>query len=228
MNRNLLVALTLVIAAVAFGAATFFTSDDLVTPVQTVASDTGATLPNEDATPNELLIRPHSPVLGKVDAPVTIVEFFDPACEACRAFHPTVKQILADNPDDVRVVIRYTPFHGEASETAVALLEAARAQELFEPILEALLARQPEWASHTAPAAQKALTIAAEAGLDMREAQVHMKSPMTIGVMNADRADVLAVGVKGTPTFFINGKPLDQFGRQQLVAAVEREIEAVR
>ncbi|MFS8328883.1 thioredoxin domain-containing protein, partial [Vreelandella titanicae] len=33
-------------------------------------------------------MRSHSPILGREDAPVTIVEFFDPACEACRAFYP--------------------------------------------------------------------------------------------------------------------------------------------
>ena len=56
----------------------------------------------------------------------TIVEFFDPACEACRAFHPIVKDIMAEHGDAVRVVIRYTPFHGAASEEAIRVLEAAR------------------------------------------------------------------------------------------------------
>ena len=37
------------------------------------------------------LVRMHSPVLGPVNAPVTIVEFFDPACETCREFYPIVK-----------------------------------------------------------------------------------------------------------------------------------------
>ena len=68
------------------------------------------------------LVRPHSPVIGPADAPVTIVEFFDPSCEACRAFYPTVKQILAAHPEDVRLVLRYTPFH-QGSEEAVRILE---------------------------------------------------------------------------------------------------------
>ena len=40
------------------------------------------------------LVRMHSPVLGPQNAPVTIVEFFDPACETCRAFYPVVKDLL--------------------------------------------------------------------------------------------------------------------------------------
>ncbi len=46
-----------------------------------------------------LLVRPYSPVLGPAQAPVTIVEFLDPACEACRAFAPVVKQIMFLYPD---------------------------------------------------------------------------------------------------------------------------------
>ena len=54
----------------------------------------------------------NSPVFGSANAPVTVVEFFDPSCEACRAFYPYVKQILAENPNDVRLVLRYVLFHG--------------------------------------------------------------------------------------------------------------------
>ena len=42
----------------------------------------------------EKLIRSYSPVLGPEEAPVTIVEFFDPACEACRAFHVFKRGLL--------------------------------------------------------------------------------------------------------------------------------------
>ena len=91
----------------------------------------------------DALIRPYSPILGPEDAPVTIVEFFDPACEACRAFYPVVEDIMAEHGDAVRVVIRYTPFHGEASVEAIRVLEAARMQDVFEPVLEAVLREQP-------------------------------------------------------------------------------------
>ena len=40
---------------------------------------------------SERLVRMHSPVIGSREAPVTIVEFFDPVCETCRAFYPVVK-----------------------------------------------------------------------------------------------------------------------------------------
>ena len=170
------------------------------------------------------LVRSYSPVLGAKDAPVTIVEFFDPACEACRAFHPIVKGILAKYPGKVRVVLRYTPFHGEASLEAIAVLEAARLQKVFLPVLETLLKNQSAWASHGSPAPGKILQIAASAGLDVEQASVQIKSPGTVGIINQDRADVEAVGVKGTPTFFVNGKPLTKFGRQELETLVEAAV----
>ena len=88
--------------------------------------------------------------MGEESAPVTIVEFFDPACEACRAFHPVVKSILDEHAGQVRVVLRYAAFH-DGSDEAVKILEAARRQEVFEPVLEALLEVQPQWANHGAP-----------------------------------------------------------------------------
>ena len=174
----------------------------------------------------EALIRSYSPILGPEEAPVTIVEFFDPACEACRAFHPIVKDILAEYDGAVRVVLRYTPFHGEGSEQAIRVLEAARMQGIFEPVLEALLEYQPRWASHGAPDPGRIIGIAEQAGLDAEAAKAQMMGPQTVGVLNQDRADVDAVGVRGTPTFFVNGKPLDPFGADELRALVAAEVAA--
>lgn len=176
----------------------------------------------------EALVRSHAPVLGRADAPVTIVEFFDPACEACRAFHPIVKSLLAEHGDAVRVVIRYTPFHGELSDRAIRVLEAARMQGAFEPVLEALLVQQPRWAAHATPRPDLILPIAVSAGLDAAAAATQMLSPMVVGVLNRDRADVQTVGVRQTPTFFVNGRPLQPFGERELRALVAAEVAAAR
>lgn len=168
-------------------------------------------------------VRPYSPVLGPADAPVTIVEFFDPACEACRTFYPVVKQILSMFPGEVRLVLRYTPFH-EGSDVVVRILEAARAQDRFEPVLEALLARQPEWAVHGAPDLALAWDIAAGAGLDLERARAAAAAPGVDLVLKQDLADSQALQVQATPTFFVNGKPLPSFGARQLLGLVEEEV----
>lgn len=175
----------------------------------------------------ETLVRPHSPVIGPAVAPVTIVEFFDPMCEACRAFYPIVKQILADFPKDVRLVLRYTPFH-EGADTAVRILETARLQGRFEPVLEALMATQPDWAAHGASDLDKAWGFAKVAGLQVQRAQAEASLPEITRVLEQDIADVKANNVQQTPTFFVNGKPLTNFGPQQLRDLVQREVDQVR
>jgi protein-disulfide isomerase len=175
----------------------------------------------------EALIRPYSPNLGAENAPVTIVEFFDPACEACRAFHPIVKDILASNEGMVRVVIRYTPFHGEASVSAIRVLEAARIQGVFEEVLDALLQEQRQWASHGNMEPDMVLKIAVAAGLDGESARTQMLAPQTTAILNQDSSDVKTVDIQGTPTFFVNGKPLNPFSDVELRRMVAAEVARV-
>ncbi|WP_420402385.1 DsbA family protein [Nisaea sp.] len=216
MNRRYFILSALALAVAGFGGATWYTTRP------------GPPAEAEPVSPElaEALIRSYSPVLGPRDAPVTIVEFFDPACEACRAFHPIVKDIMAEHGDAVRVVIRYTPFHGEGSEVAIRVLEAARMQGVFEPVLEAILRDQPKWASHGGMRPELLIGIAASAGLDPEAAKAQLLAPQTTGVLNQDRADVETAGVRGTPTFFVNGKPLDPFGEAELRRLVATEVAA--
>ena len=218
MNRRGLILSVLALGAAGFGGATWF------------ANRPGPVAEAEPVAPElaEAMIRPYSPILGPADAPVTIVEFFDPACEACRAFHPIVKDIMAEHGEAVRVVIRYTPFHGAASEEAIRVLEAARMQDVYVPVLEAVLREQPRWASHGAPAPGLIFQIAATAGLDAEAARTQMLAPGVVAILNQDRADVEAVGIRQTPTFFVNGKPLDPFGEAELRRLVAAEVAAAQ
>lgn len=182
--------------------------------------------PAAQATPDSNnLVRFHSPVIGPIKAPVTIVEFFDPSCEACRAFYPFVKQILAEHPDDVRLVIRYTLFH-QASEETARLLEAARLQNLYQPVLEAILIAQPQW--HDDPAAAKAWEAAERAGLDVEKAREDMHLPAIDAMLAMDMKDVKSIGISGTPTFFVNGQPLSEFGPEPLLRLVRDKVQEVR
>lgn len=211
MKRRTLVAGSALLIAAAFGVGAYVYTNN--TPSVAVVSDTTG------------LERFHSPVIGPNNAPVTIVEFFDPSCEACRAFYPYVKEILAKYPGKVRVVLRYTPFH-KASNEAVRILEAARKQRLFEPVLEALLAAQPSWAADGSPNVQMAWNAAMTAGLDITKAQADARGADVTAVLEQDIADVEKFGVTKTPTFFVDGKPLTEFGPQQLDDAVAKAVAA--
>ena len=217
MNRRTLILAVLAVGGTGFLGATWYATRPGSRTVNTVAPEIA-----------DALIRPHSPILGNPDAPVTIVEFFDPACEACRAFHPVVKDLLAEHGDAVRVVIRYTPFHGEASVVAVLTLEAARMQGIFEPVLEALLLHQPKWASHGRMRPDLIPAIAVEAGLDMEAARTQVKAPGVIAALNQDQSDVETVGVRRTPTFFVNGRPLEPFGEPELRRLVAEKVAATQ
>ncbi|MBI1495439.1 DsbA family protein [Halocynthiibacter styelae] len=214
MTRKPLLLSVLAIGLVGFASASWYVSQ----PAPQVATAVPATMQSE------ALMRSYSPILGNEEAPVTIVEFFDPACEACRAFYPVVKSIMAEHGDAVRVMIRYTPFHGEGSLEAIRILEVARMQGVFEPVLEALLSEQPRWASHGAPEPGLILEIAGNAGLDTEAAATQMLAPAVLAVVNQDSADVETMGVRQTPTFYVNGKPLETFGDAELRALVAQEV----
>lgn len=177
------------------------------------------------AAETDLLIRPHSPVLGPADAPVTLVEFFDPSCEACRAFHPVVQEIRRQFPTQVRVVMRYTVFH-QGSDEAVRILEVARMQDKFEQVLDAILEKQPTWALHDGPQMDVAWRVAGAVGLDLKKSETERLFPGITGVLNQDAADVEALGIRQTPTFFLNGKRLENISAESLIADVKLAVES--
>lgn len=215
MNRRThIVFITIVVAIAAFASAVFlYQRHERERAFEKAQSQLG------------ILVRDHSPIMGPARAPVTIVEFFDPACEACRAFYPYVKQILAAYPKDVRLVIRYTPFHREASVVGVQILEAAREQGRYEPVMEALLESQPVWASHSSNAVARAWEFARAGGIDVERARSYVAAGSAEKLLEKDVADVKAVGVRATPTFFVNGKPLPNPDPRVLLDMVKAAVE---
>lgn len=192
--------------------------------VSQVVQQSGSALASQT---DNRLVRFHSPVFGPSNAPVTIVEFFDPACETCRAFYPIVKDILKQYPNDVRLVIRYAPFHA-GSDQVVKLLEAAKRQNKYLPVLEIILASQPQWADHGKPNIELAFRAAQEAGLDIAKAQADAQGSDIDAVLKQDIEDLTALEVTKTPTFFVNGRGLPSFGDQQLLSLVAEEVAKAR
>lgn len=173
------------------------------------------------------LVRMHSPALGRVDAPVVIVEFLDPACETCRAFYPLVKEIIAANPDKIRLVLRYAPFH-KGSDQVVAALEAARKQGKFWPALEALLANQGDWTQHHVARVERIWPHLESAGLDLARLRADMAAPEIARVIAQDLEDAQTLKVSKTPDFFVNGKPLPRFGLEPLKALIDEALKSTR
>lgn len=166
------------------------------------------------------LVRSHSPTLGKADAPVVIVEFIDPACETCWAFYPLVKEKMAANPGNIRMVLRFAPFH-DGSDKVAAALAAAHRQGKFWPALEAVMATQEDWAAHHTARMEKVWPYLEGLGLDLKKLKRDMNSPEIAGVIEQDLEDARVLNVTKTPEFFVNGKGLPSFGFGQLIMMID-------
>jgi protein-disulfide isomerase len=169
-----------------------------------------------------LVTRAGAPVFGAPEAKVTIVEFFDPACEACRAFHAPVKQIINTSFGRVNLVLRYAPLHKD-SDKAALMLEAARLQGKYWPAVKAALNSQDSWASHHAPEVSKLWPVLQAAGVDIERARTDMNSEAVRAILQQDVAALTALKVQRTPTFYVNGKPLTDFGYEQLKQLVAQQ-----
>lgn len=176
---------------------------------------------------SDALVRASSPVFGNPAAKVTIVEFFDPACETCRAFYPLVKAMVNSSFGQVRLVVRHAPLH-QGSDTAVKILEAARLQGQYWPAVERALAGQPQWAAHGNARPELIWDLITDLGLDMAKARADADSPAVAQLLAQDIADTRALKVDRTPGFFVNGTPLRDFGRAQLRTLVDQEIKKVK
>ena len=179
---------------------------------QTIADEFRAALASE-----------HSPTIGDPNARVHIVEFLDPACETCAMFYPMVKQWMNEVPGKMRLSIRHVPFH-RGSDYAVRVLEASREQGKYWETLEALLSTQREWTQNHTVLQDRILPAIADVGLDMGKLEDDMNRMDVLVRMERDQEDAKTVQVRATPEYYVNGRPLPSFGREQLATLVREEL----
>lgn len=210
---------TLAATAIVFVVA-FFLIAESYDSAQQRAAKTAAPKPTA-STP--LLVRSDSPSIGPLMSRTVVVEFLDPECEACRAMHPIVKRLLSEYEGRIRLVIRYMPLHSNSVYAATAL-EAAGEQGRYWEMLDLLFRHQPEWGDHRAPKPELIPKLAARLGLDMKAFQKSMDDPAHKAKIERDLEDGKAAGVRGTPTFFVNGRPLQNLGYDSLNAMINQEL----
>lgn len=170
-----------------------------------------------------LLVRMHAQTLGPADAKVHIVEFLDPACEACKAFYPFVKQLMAANPDRIKLTVRHVGLH-EGADFAVQILEASKKQDKYWQTLERLLASQSRWAINHKVVPELVWEQLDGLGLDPERLQRDMKDPQVGRNMGLDEADAKMLRVQKTPEYFVNGRRMETFGYDQLKKLVQEEL----
>lgn len=159
---------------------------------------------------------------------VTVVEFLDLECEACRAAFPGVERLRTEYGDRVTFVLRYFPIPShQNAELAARAVEAAGRQGQLEPMYQMMYETQPEWGEQTVSQRDMFVEFATRLGLDVSRFERDVDDPATAERVLADRADGMELGVEGTPTFFINGSKFAGAPTYDaLKAAIERELNA--
>ena len=211
-SRTTLVAVAVGILVVGLVAATFLYDSDNTASVQA-----------ESAARQAALASAHSPTVGDPGAKVHLVEFLDPACETCAIFYPMVKQWMAEVPGEIRLSVRHVAFHTGA-DYAVRVLEASRKQDKYWQTLEALLASQRQWTQNHMVQLDRVLPAIAGVGLNMEQLMKDMNAPEVLQRIEQDKNDAILLKISATPEYFVNGRPLPSFGRQQLADLIREEL----
>lgn len=171
-----------------------------------------------------LFQRPHSIVIGNKNAKVQLVEFFDPACGTCAQFHPYIKDLLKKNKGNLKLVLRYAPFH-KNSNYAVKMLEGAREQGLFMETLEFMFKNQQNWIDGHVVNPKKLWSLLPKiTALDMEQLGKFMNDPKADAIIQQDLDDAKELGVNKTPGYIVNGKPLQEFGLENLIELINSEL----
>lgn len=156
---------------------------------------------------------------GPAGARVVMIEYSDFQCPYCREVQATVKHILRDYPDDVRLVFKHLPLeiHQFAFQAAQAAFCAGR-QGGF-------------WKYHDDLFAADTLSVelligfARSNGLDLGQFQKCLSSPESRAAVVEDIAEARRLGINGTPTFLVNGKILrGAVNIEELKTLIESEL----
>lgn len=160
---------------------------------------------------------PRDAILGKTDAPVTIIEYGDYQCPFCtQFFSQTEPQIVADyvTPGFVKMVFRNFAFLGPESLTAAAAAECANDQGKLWAYHDALYAakvgdeQKGGGESDGFYSRAKFLQLATQVGLDATTFTSCLDSNKYAALVNKEKGDGAAVGVDSTPTFYVNGQQI--------------------
>ena len=173
---------------------------------------------------SERVVRPDARLLGKPGRRnVTFTEFLDFECESCRAAFPAIEQLRREYAGRVTFAIRYfpVPSHRNAENAAFAV-EAAAQQGKLVPMYKRMYETQKEWGEGQGSEAARFRGFAKDLGLDMAAYDAAVKNPKTLARVREDRDAGTALGVQGTPTFFIGEKMITP----QSVDDIRTELDA--
>jgi protein-disulfide isomerase len=161
------------------------------------------------------------PSLGNANAAVTIVAFTDYQCPSCAAMHPLLERLVKESGDKVRLVTRDFPLsqHAEAFKAAEAA-EAAREQGKYWEYVQVLLQNQ------SSLSVDKLKSFATQLGLDRTRFDAALDSRKFAEMVQTDLDDGIKLGLKGTPSLFINGRRVTAKTYEELKESVDAALKS--
>ncbi len=150
--------------------------------------------------------------IGPKNSKVVLVEYSDFECPACAAFHPIIKDLLKAHPE-VLFVSRYFPLQGHKNGmTSALVVEAAGQQGKFWEMHDKVFETQKEWGGKNVADANLFREYAQELDLNMEQYVADMQSDAARARVQRDYDAGIKADVRGTPTFFLNGKQIEMPG----------------
>ncbi|MCL5004821.1 MAG: DsbA family protein [Patescibacteria group bacterium] len=146
--------------------------------------------------------------LGSKNAKVTLVEYSDFECPACKAYAPIITLLNKDFPNDLKIVYRHFPLpqHKNARVAAQAA-EAAGKQGKFWEMENLIFEKQNEWADNS-NAEENFVSYATSLGLNIEKFKSDFNSDLTKTKIESDYASGEESKLTYTPTFFLNSKKI--------------------
>ncbi|MBI5754450.1 DsbA family protein [Candidatus Peregrinibacteria bacterium] len=167
-----------------------------------------------DVTPGKLStpVKADEWIRGTKDARVTLVEYSDLQCPACRAWEPEVQSLLSEFGTHMRFVYRHYPLRQihKNSQIATQAAEAAGLQGKFWEMHDIMFGNQATW-SPQPPDVVKATfaDYAKQIGLNVDQFNKDLDSGKVKDLVEEDVKSGDAAGVNSTPSFFLNGTQLN-------------------
>lgn len=149
-------------------------------------------------------------VTGKNTKKVTLVEYGDFECPYCGSYYPLVKQVTEKYQNDIQFQFRNFPLPQHQNARAAArAAEAADKQGKYWEMHDLLYEQQKSWTSSSSVTAIFD-SYASQLGLDLTKYKTDFSSNAVNDTINADYAEGTRLGVNATPSFYLQGKKLEE------------------
>lgn len=147
---------------------------------------------------------------GNTQAPITIVEFSDLQCPACKAVQPLLQDLFSQASGSARLVFRHYPLESAHKNALLAAKasEAAANQGKFWQYHDMLYEKQTEWEGLSDPL-DFFRTVAKDLGMNAETFDKDIQDPQIEERIRNDQKDGNALQISGTPTFFVNNRKVE-------------------